>query len=126
LFALFEFGHAYMTTQLLKTAAREAARTGVASGKTTADVIARANAVMESGMDASVATVYVKDGDLFDQGQAPPSDYSALPNIEVGTMEERKLFIVRIEVPYDDVSLFPLTGWVAGATLSGQAVMRHE
>jgi hypothetical protein len=126
-FAIFEFGHAYMVSQLLKSAARSAARIGVAEGKTTADVIAKVNEVLASGVDPAAATIYVKDGSGFDQPEAtPPTNYDELADVDLEDLEERQLFIVRIEIDYSAVSLFPIDGWTTGITISGQAVMRHE
>ena len=72
-FSLIEFGHCYMTSQLLKTAARKAARFGVADGKTTAQVKAEVQNMIKSAMDPSKATIYVKDGSMFEvDGASPP------------------------------------------------------
>ncbi len=130
-FAMIEFGHVYMTTQLIVAAARAAARTGVADGKTTADVTAKVDEILSAGIDSSQATVYIKDGSAFDDAtittdQINATDYNLLPDIEIFGMDARQLFIVRIEVPYDQVTLIPGGGWLKGLTLSGQAVMRHE
>jgi hypothetical protein len=124
---LMETGHAFMVMQVLNSAAKQAARIGVVEGKTTADVTAKADAVFSAAFDPVEATVYVKDGSSFDvEGFNPAGlNYASLPNIEIADAESRQLFIVRIEVPYDDVSLLP-PFWVKNVTLSGMAVMRHE
>jgi Flp pilus assembly protein TadG len=127
LLGLFEFGHAYMTTELLKAAATAAARRGVADGRTTTDVLEKASEVLSAGFDASKATVFVKDASLFDSPSVTlPSSWVDLDDAEVSELDPRSLFVVRIEVPYNDIALLP-TGWLtSGITLSGQAVMRHE
>lgn len=129
-FALIEFGHAYMTSQLIKTAARKAARYGVSVGKTTAEVKAEVQKVLQSAMNPAVATIYVKDGSSFEvEGASPPSNYSSLPDVEVSSLDSRELFIVRVEVPYNSISLFPNGFWhthLHNFTISAQAVMRHE
>ena len=92
-------------------------------------VIAEANRVMNSMFDATKATIYIKDGSTFDEPGEPPSDYDALADVEVEDLEARQLFIVRITVPYNSISLFPSGFWhthVHDLTLSGQAAMRHE
>jgi hypothetical protein len=129
-FSLIEFGHCYMTSQLLKTAARKAARFGVADGKTTAQVKTEVQNVIKAAMNPSVATIYVKNGASFEvEGASPPSNYSTLPDVEVSSLEARELFVVRVEVPYNSISLFPNGFWhthLHNLTLSGQAVVRHE
>ncbi|MGD9857454.1 MAG: TadE/TadG family type IV pilus assembly protein [Planctomycetaceae bacterium] len=124
---LMEAGHAYMVMQVLNSAAKQAARIGVVDGKTTADVTAKADAVFSAAFNPVGATVYVKDGSSFDVSGFDPTglDYTGLPDIEVSEAESRQLFIVRIEVPYNDVAILP-PFWVQGITLSGMAVMRHE
>jgi hypothetical protein len=129
-FALIEFGHCYMTCQLLKTAARKAARYGVSDGKTTAQVRTEVQNVIKSAMNPSVATIYVKDGSMFEnEGASPPASYSSLPDVEVNNLDSRELFIVRVEVPYNSISLFPNGFWhthLHNLTLVGQSVVRHE
>jgi hypothetical protein len=124
---LMEAGHAYMVMQVLNSAAKQGAREGVVEGKTTADVIDRADEIFSAAFDPAEATIYVKDGASFDVDGFDPTglNYSALPDIEVAEAETRQLFIVRIEVPYNDVALLP-PFWVKNITLTGMAVMRHE
>jgi Flp pilus assembly protein TadG len=127
-FALIEFGHAFLTTQLVKTAARQAGRVAIANGSTTADAVAEANRVLSSMINPGAATIYVKDASDFEDG-TPPTNYASLTNVEVSDLESRQLFLIRIEVPYNSVSLFPNGFWhthVHSFTISGQAVMRHE
>jgi hypothetical protein len=50
---------------------------------------------------------------------------TTLPNIELSTAPARRLFVVRITVPYNSVAILA-PKWVKNMTLSGQAVMRHE
>ncbi len=124
---LMETGHAFMVMQVLNSAAKQSARVGVVEGKETADVIAKADAIFSAAFDPVKATVYVKDGSSFDVAGFDPKDldYTSLPDIEVADADPRQLFIVRIEVPYNDVALLP-PFWVKDITLSGMAVMRHE
>lgn len=124
---LMETGHAYMVMQVLNSAAKQAARVGTVEGKTTAEVIAKADSVFSAAFDPAEATVYVKDGSSFDVPGFDPTglNYNSLPDIEVSEAESRQLFIVRLEVPYDDVAILP-PFWVQNITLSGMAVMRHE
>lgn len=127
LFGLFEFGHAYMVVNILNAAAKRAAREGVADGVTTSDVQNRVLEILSSAIDTSDVTVQIKDASTFDSGSvdAGTVDYDSLPAIELNTAEPRQLFVVRIQVPYDSVAVFP-PKWVEDITLTGQSVMRHE
>ena len=128
-FAMIEFGHVYLATNVIKSAARYAGRLAVTNGTTNDQVIAEANRVLGTMMNPALATIVIKDGSSFDTAGTPPTDYSALPDVQVEDLEERNLFIVRITVPYNSISLFPSGFWhtyVHDLTLSGQAVMRHE
>jgi len=124
---LMEVGHAYMVMQVLNSAAKQSARLGAVEGKTTADVIDKAESIFSAAFNPVQATAYVKDGSSFDTPgfDASSIDYAALPDIEVAEAESQQLFIVRLEVNYDDVSLLP-PFWIKNITLSGQSVMRHE
>jgi len=127
MFAIFEFGYAYMVVTSLNSAARRAARWGVGENVTTEQVNSRVLDLLEPTVDTSHVTVYIKEGDLFDDPEVDPTDvdYSSLPDIELDEADPRELFIVRVEVPYDEVAILPPL-WVTGVTLKGQSVMRHE
>ena len=127
LFALFEFSHAYMVISAISTASKKAARYGVAEGVSTAQVAARTREILEDAFNIDSVTVMVKDASAFDTPGTDPSsiDYQGLSNIELTNAEPRQLFLIRVEVPYDDVAIIP-PFWIKGATLSGQSVMRHE
>ncbi len=124
---LMETGHAFMIMDVLNSSAKQAARLGALEGKTSAQVLTRAQAKIGGAVDPADATVYIKDGSVFDTPGYDPTglNYAGLPNIEVADAETRQLFIVRIEVPYNDVAILP-PFWIKNITLSGQAVMRHE
>ena len=129
---IIEVNHAYMVNATLREAAQQAARSGVADGVTTDDVKAKARSLLSAAINPAAVTVFVKDGSGFDSGAVDPSTvkYSTLPNIELASAAPRQLYIVRIEVNYEDVALMPPffvknQGGTAGR-LSGQSVMRHE
>ncbi|MCA9089849.1 MAG: pilus assembly protein [Planctomycetaceae bacterium] len=124
---LMEFAHAYLVVTTLGTASRIGARMGAVEGITSAQVRQRVLTVLSRSFDSTGATVMIKDASIFDTNPnaADEIDYTDLPETELNTLARRKLFIVRVEVPYDEVALLP-PFWVQGATLSGQSVMRHE
>jgi len=124
---ILEFGHVYMVIGTLNGAAKRAARYGAAEGITTAEVEARVDEILSKGFDHTQATVYVRDASVFDDGATDPStiSYSGLPAIELADAEVRDLYVVRVEVPYEDVALIP-PFWAKNVTLTGQSVMRHE
>jgi Flp pilus assembly protein TadG len=127
LFGLFEFGYAWMVVNSLNNACRKAARYGVSEQITTAQVVAKVNDLLNKSIDATRATVFVKDASVFDNSNVNPNtiNYSNLSSIELSNAEPRQLFLVRVEVPYEDVAILP-PFWVTNATLKGQSVMRHE
>lgn len=129
LFALFEFSHAYFAINMLNAAAKRGARLGVAEGVTTAEVETRVREILESGFGAkSVSvTVQVKDASVFDAGGVDASsiDFGSLPSVELADATTRQLFMVRVEVPYEQVAIVP-PFYAKGVTLSGLSVMRHE
>ncbi len=128
LFAIIQFGHASMVKHMLQHACRTAARMGSTEGVTTSDVVAQVQAVVRPAMNPSKVTVLVKDATVFDsKGDLPSTDgdYSKLPNLELSTAESRKLFLVRAQVKYNDVALFPWP-FTKNVTLTTQAFMRHE
>jgi len=124
---VMEVGHAYMVMQVLNSAAKQSARLGAVEGKTTLDVTTKAEDVFSAAFDPVSATVYVKDGSDFDSPgfDASGVDYTALSDIELSEAESQQLFIVRLEVDYNDVSLLPPM-WITDITLTGMSVMRHE
>ena len=127
LFGLYEFGHAYMVINALKAAANNAARLGVVQGMTTAQVEARVREKLSGAFNTDNVTVYVKNATIFDSPEVDPTqiNYDQLPDIALSEAEPRQLFIVRVEVPYDDVAVV-IPGYINGLILSGQSVMRHE
>ena len=125
--ALIEFGHCYLTINLLNAAANQGARRGVAEGATNADVVSRAEEILATTLDLSKVTIDVKDAGVFDDPATHPEEvnYGSLPDIDLTEVEAQQLFIVRIDVPYDDVSILG-PRWLTELSLSGQAVLRHE
>ncbi|MDA1210970.1 MAG: pilus assembly protein [Planctomycetota bacterium] len=128
LFSLFEFAHVHMVRNILRAAANKAAREGVVDGVTTAQVEQQVMEFLQSGIkNADSVTVLIKDAGVFDDSSSDPSgiNYSNLPDIDLSKAESRQLFIVRVEVDYDKVSLLPPM-WVGSLRLAAHAVMRHE
>jgi Flp pilus assembly protein TadG len=124
--ALMEFGHAFLVVGTLNAAAKQAARYGAVEGITTADVEDRVEETVGSAFDSAMTTVYVKDASVFDSASPPTTiDYTELPDIELSGAERRQLYVVRVEVNYNDVALMP-PFWAKDLKLYGQSVMRHE
>jgi hypothetical protein len=127
MWGLIEFGHAFMVSNLLTSAAKRAAREGVADDVTTAQVVAKANQILGSAISLDDVTVMVKDASVFDdpEGDISSINYASLPDVELDDMEPRELFVVYIEVPYSNVSILP-PKWVTGVTIRGMSAQRHE
>lgn len=127
LFAVIEFGHAFMCTATLTAAAKDGARYGSVDGITSQQVIDRVKARVNGAFKSSKATVIVKDCVTYESASTNPStvNVSSLPNIELNTTDTRHLYIVRVTVPYDQIAIMP-PFWAKGLTLHGDSVMRHE
>lgn len=123
-FALIEFGHAYMVSNMLTAAAKIGARAGVGGSLTNEEITERSMAVLAAAIKTTNVTVSIRDGSAFDEG-SNNIDTSTLPNIVVKDADPRTVFVVRMEVNYDDVCLMPPM-WNSGVLLIGQSVMRRE
>lgn len=124
---IMEFGHCYMVVATLNTVAKRGARHGSVEKVTTTDVRNHCNALLNKSFKSAKATILVKDAGVFDTSNPNTSNinYDTLPNLELSTAASRQLYIVRITVPYKDISLLP-PFWAKTLTLHGQSVMRHE
>jgi len=135
LFSLMEFGHVYLTINLLNGAAEKAARSGITDGATTAEVIEVANTILASALPNGTVAVSVKDASVFDEDHNAAGtpevfnpaaiDYSMLSDLELSDAESRQLFVVHLQVEYNDVGIVG-PYFLDGITLTGQSLMRHE
>lgn len=125
--ALIELGHVYLVINTLNAATKRAARHGVVEGVSTADVIAKAEQFLNAGIKADRATIMVRDASIFDSPSYSVEEFKPgdLPPLELLQAESRQMFMVRIEVPYDDVALMP-PFFLKNLKLSSQSVIRHE
>lgn len=125
--ALMEFGHLFLVSNTLNAAARSGARLGAVEGVTTAQVMSRANTILESAFPANKATVIVRDAAVYDTANmnAETINYDTLPAKDLATAKTGDLFLVQIKVPYNNVALLP-PYWVKNRTITGMALMRHE
>lgn len=131
IFAFIEFGHVFMTIHVLNGAAKQAARTGIGDNSTTEKVRTKATTVLSGLLNPTTQfDVKVKDGSTFDAPNFQPGnvDYDGLPDADLANYESRQLFIVRVSVPYDNVSIWGAAGpkWLRNLQLTGMSVMRHE
>ena len=129
--ALMEINHAYMVAATLRSAAQQAGRLAVVEGVSTSEVVAEAERIAGSAMKADRVRVLVKDASAFDNGADGESvDFASLPDLDLRRARPRQLFVVRLEVPYEDVSLLPpmflKDADGSPMTVHGQAVNRHE
>lgn len=136
LFSIMEFGHVYMTINLLNGAAEKAARSGITDGATSAEVIERARTILASALPNGTVAISVKDASVFDEDHSATAgtpeafnpaaiDYSTLSDLELGNAESRQLFVVHLQVDYNDVGIVG-PYFLDGITLTGQSLMRHE
>lgn len=129
IFAFIEFGHCFMTIHVMNSAARRAARLGVAEGKDTDAVVDKAKGILKTAVDANHQNVkiWVKDGSIFDDPavDAENINYDSLPDVELETHPSGSLYVVRVQVPYSEVGILG-PRWVTTLNLYGQSVMRKE
>lgn len=128
LLAILEFAHAQMVSNVLRSACRAGARVGSAGGVTAADIEARVEQTIAGAIDPGACNILVKDATVFD-GEGPypesASEFSAMPDMDMGEAEPRDLFMVRASVEYNDIALVPMP-FMDGVVLDSQAFMRHE
>lgn len=127
LIAIVEFGHAFMVINTLNSAAKQAARQGALENSTNASITNLVDRILGASYDNAQVTVMIKDGSVFDTPgfTGEGTDYEALPTFNAANAETGDLFIVRLTVPYAQVSIFPPL-WTGNITLRGQSVARHE
>ncbi|MEQ8634807.1 TadE/TadG family type IV pilus assembly protein [Gimesia maris] len=138
-YAIFEFGYAYMISNIIQEATQEGAKLGRCEEVTTAQVETKVKALLNTVFDADLAEVMVKDASQFDTPGVDVSqiNYKTLPDLELANAQKAQLFLVRVEVPYKDVRLLssffvdPVEAAEAAAkedsmVLSGHSVRRHE
>lgn len=138
-YAIFEFGYAYLVSNIIQEATQEGAKLGRFENVTTAQVETKVKSLLNSVFDSDLATIMVKNASQFDTEGVDVSqiDYAALPDIELANADKAQLFIVRVEVPYKDVRLLssffvdPVEAAQAASRedsmiLSGHTVRRHE
>jgi Flp pilus assembly protein TadG len=127
LFAIMEFGHFCLVSHTLHGAARRGALLGSYEGVTNAQVETKVKSIVNAAINADQATILIKDASIFDSGDlnAASIDYNGLPSVTLEDAERGDCFLVQVKVPYDNVSLLP-TFFIKGATIVGQAAIRHE
>jgi len=138
-YAIFEFGYAYMVSNIIQEATQEGAKLGRCEDVTTAQVRTKVKTLLDTVFDSDLATIMVKNAGEFDTAGVDVSqmNFSSLPDIELANAEKAQLFIVRVEVPYKNVRLLnsffvdPVKAADAAnkekdLVLSGHSVRRHE
>jgi Flp pilus assembly protein TadG len=130
---LMELSHAYLVTNVMRAACREAARLGSVSGTTSAQVKQKALDMMGSVCKASLVTVYVKDASTFDSSGTPPqtaTQLEAMPDLEVANAKSLQLYMVRAKVNYNQIAIVPnipiIGKFLNNVVIQGQAFTRHE
>src|SRR3972149_4156509 len=102
---IIEFGRMAMVEQVITNAAREGARVGVLDDSTRASV--------EDKVRRYLASAGI-DGATVDASPDPPSSAGYGEGVTV-----------TVSIPFDDVSWLPKPFFVAGRTLTAEAVMRR-
>ena len=130
---LMELSHAYMVTNVMRAACREAARLGSTTGTTTAQVKQKVLDMMGSTCKTAFVTVYVKDASTFDSAGTPPQtagQLEAMPDLDLTTAKPLQLYMVRAKVNYNQIAIVPnipiLGKFLNNVVIQGQAFTRHE
>lgn len=127
-FGLFVFCHLQMTSSMLKSSCRAAARYGSTEGITTAEADQFLRQRMAAFLDTSLIQIQIKDASILESDDPLPdseSDFAALPDIELSDAEPRQMFLVRATLAYDQAAILNVP-WLGSLTLSGYSFMRHE
>ena len=127
-FVLMEYSRIQLVTNLLNSACRTAARRAATDGMSVSQVQATVQQLASRVGDTSNLNVMVKNAAAFDTGGTLPAsmqDYTSLPNLDMQTVQTRQLFLVRAEIPYNDIALIPFSV-LNGATVTAQSFMRYE
>jgi Flp pilus assembly protein TadG len=112
LFAALELGRAVLSLELLSHAARNGARTGSLTHRSTADVrSATRSALQSAGLDPDQATVTVKVNGTVK---------------EVSTAEAGADIEVTVAMPFSRLTWLPTTWFLGNTSLSEAVVMRRE
>jgi Flp pilus assembly protein TadG len=109
LLPIFEFGRAFMVSELVTNAARSGCRVGVLTGNTNTSVTSAVNSALSNGGITGATTTITVNGNSVDVSTASSGDSIA----------------VTVSIPYSSVS------WVhgqflSGVNLTGTMTMRHE
>jgi Flp pilus assembly protein TadG len=104
--AIFEFGRAYQTWQVLTNAAREGARYGITPGSTTANA-------------TTIAQNYMRDGALDNWGSATIGINQGVP-MEIGSGTQ-----VTIDYPFEFIVFQPIAQLVVSGSMTGAPITMH-
>ena len=115
---IIEFGRAMMVAQMVTTAAREGARTGIMSGENNTDVTNAVQTFMQNAAN-------LPSGKYTLSITVTPANGNPNPANECGNANTGDLVNIRVQVPFDNVS-FIKGNWLSGRNLTGQCAMRHE
>ncbi|MBI1346378.1 hypothetical protein GC163_08815 [bacterium] len=125
--ALLEFGHFCLVRHMMQAAARRGAHLGSFESTTNTQVEAKIREIAGSVIDPNLLTIQIRDASVFDTANfnATTLNVSSLPTVDLSDADTGDCFIVRVEVPYDNVAILP-PFWIKGKTIATQAAMRHE
>jgi Flp pilus assembly protein TadG len=115
---IIEFGRAMMVSQLVTNAAREGAREAIIQGKTNTQVCAGITSFLSQSVNIAADQVEITITVTPDVGN--PDAGNEVANATAGDLVQ-----VRVEVPFDQVSLTKAK-YLGGKNLVGIAAMRHE
>lgn len=136
IFFTFVFGtmvlcHILFTYSLMQTICRNAARYGATSEVSTADLRAYIQDNVGAGIGdhrIDCVDILIKNAEVYDTGGPypdPGADFNDLPDIELETAPSRQMFVVRLELMYEDIAILTLP-YFDNLLLATYCFARHE
>lgn len=127
LIGLIEFARAFMVIQMVNAAAREGAALGMLDGTTSGETEDIIRDFLKTGGIEDGVQIEILDGTPYDERKVgdPTPDPGSLTDLELIDAAPRQLAIVRISVPFKDVS-WVTPFWLGDVTIQAQVAMRHE
>ncbi len=117
-FGLIEVTRIYWVQSVLKTAAQDSCRFGSVCGVTVDEVEARVRECLLGTVDPDQVEILIKDAAVYDSGGTLPHEvgdsdaFATLPDFTTDypleDLEPGHLMLVRVRVPYEDITLLPV------------------
>ena len=119
-FGIIEFGRAMSASNIITSACRLGARASILDNASNATVTQKLKSFCEATLDVSPDDVVVSIVVV-----AAPESVDHDPANEIANAKQGDLCTIRVEIPYDKISLTPAK-FLSGKNLSASCSMEHE